>query len=62
MCAHAIDNCQPSFGIDLDQSSSPATRRGFYIFASLRPASIRAPGEAKLVISHNLRRLNAVSC
>jgi len=26
---------------------------GFNIFASLR-ASIRAPGEAKLVISHNL--------
>ena len=34
----------------------------FYIFASLRAASIRAPGEAKLVISHNLRRFNAVSC
>jgi len=33
----------------------------FNIFASLRAASIRAPGEAKLVISHNLRRLNAVS-
>jgi hypothetical protein len=31
------------------------------IFASLRAAIIRAPGEAKLVISHNLRRLNAVS-
>jgi hypothetical protein len=31
------------------------------IFASLRAASTRAPGEAKLVISHNLRRLNAVS-
>jgi hypothetical protein len=33
----------------------------FNIFASLRAASIRAPGEAKLVISHNLRRFNAVS-
>jgi hypothetical protein len=30
------------------------------IFASLRAASIRAPREAKLVTSHNLRRLNAV--
>jgi hypothetical protein len=26
--AYATDNRQPSFGIDLDQSSSPATRRG----------------------------------
>ena len=29
-------------------------------FASLRAASIRAPREAKLLTSHNLRRLNAV--
>jgi hypothetical protein len=33
----------------------------FNILASLRAASIRAPGEAKLVISHDLRRLSAVS-
>jgi enoyl-CoA hydratase/carnithine racemase len=61
------DRSQIPLGLDGEPDlASDAARdvngqAAFNIFASLRAASIRAPGEAKLVISHNLRRFNAVS-
>ena len=67
-CRLEIDGLRPHFcSDDLVQGIAgwAAEKRRFirsrhHVFASLRAASIRTPGKAKLVISHNLRRLNGV--